>query len=188
MTFPLITRVESTRLTLRPVAAPDLADLLEINGDPQVTRFLPYRTWQSLEDGAAWLLRMEALASSGTGQQLVIVRLADTKVIGTLLLFKHDEASGRVELGYVLARSCWGQGVMQEALQVVCFHAFGSLHLRRIEAEVNPDNLASCRLLSRVGFVHEGTLRQRWVANAVAYDTRIYGYLADDWRRRPGAA
>src|SRR5436853_4508165 len=99
-----VTEVPSQRVTLRPVAAPDLADLLAINGDPQVTRFLPYATWQSAEDAEAWLVRMEALAAAGSGQQLVVVRHADRRVIGTVLLVRYDEGSARRALGYGLGR------------------------------------------------------------------------------------
>lgn len=183
MPLPLITRILSPRLTLRPVVASDIADLLEVNGDPEVTRFLPYPTWKSTQDGAAWLARMEALAATGTGQQLVMARNDDAKVIGALLLFRYEEGSARLELGYVLGRSHWGQGLMREAIAAVCWHAFGSMGIRRMEAEVDPANIASNRLLLRIGFVLEGTLRKRWVAREVAYDTNIYGCLVDDWRR-----
>lgn len=188
MPFPLITHLESARLVLRPVVLKDLADLLKINGDPIVTRFLPYPTWQSLEDGAAWFTRMEALASTGTSQQLVLARKSDSRVIGTALLFKYDEASSRVELGYVLGHSSWGQGFMREALRAICSRVFGSLKLRRIEAEVNPGNIASCRLLASIGFSLEGTLRQRWVTKGIPYDTNIYGCLVEDWQKNAQSA
>ena len=181
MPFPTITRLESPRLALRAIEAADLPDLLEINGDPQVTRLLPYATWQSLADGEAWLARMATLGAAGTGQQLVVVRRVDAKVIGTMLLFKYDPGSSRVELGYVLGRAHWGQGLMREAIVAACSHAFRTLGIRRIEAEVNPANLASCALMEAVGFTHEGTLRKRWVAKGVAYDTHLYGCLVDDW-------
>jgi RimJ/RimL family protein N-acetyltransferase len=181
--FPDIGRIEAARLALRPVDKADLPDLLEMNGDPQVTRFLPYATWQSLDDGVAWLTRMEALGAAGTGRQLVLVRHADAKVLGSLLLFRYDAGSGRVELGYALGRAHWGQGFMREAVEAACTHVFGPLGLRRIEAEVNPANVASNRLLQRVGFALEGTLRERWVANDVAYDTHLYGLLAREWSR-----
>lgn len=184
MPFVTIDKVPSQRLTLRPVAEADLPDLLEINGDPEVTRFLPYATWQSLDDGAAWLRRMQTLGTTGTGQQLVVVRNEDTKVVGTVLLFKFDEGSARVELGYVLGRQYWKQGLMHEALKAVCAHAFTAMEIRRMEAEVNPMNFGSNALLQRVGFSLEGTMRQRWVAKGVAYDTNFYGYLAEDWQAR----
>src|SRR5262245_14537763 len=183
MAFPFISQIVSQRLTLRPVAASDLADLLEVNGDPEVTGFLPYATWQSLADAAGWLTRMEALATAGTGQQLVLVRSADRKILGTLLLFKYEEGSRRLELGYALGRRYWNNGFMREAIRSTCSHLFASLAVRRIEAEVNPANVPSNKLLLRVGFVLEGTLRKRWIAKDVAYDTHMYGYLADDWRR-----
>ena len=181
MPLTAVTRIETSRLAIRPVDAADLPDLLEINGNAEVTRYLPYDTWQSPQDGEAWLARMATLSASGTGQQLVLARREDAKVIGTLLLFRHDEGSRRIELGYVLGRAHWGRGYMREAVVAACGCAFGPLGVRRIEAEVNPENLASCALLVAVGFVLEGTLRRRWVAKGSAHDTHIYGCLADEW-------
>ncbi len=168
------------RLEVREIRGSDLVDLMEVNGDPEVTRFLPYPTWQKAEDALAWLKRMQALRDAGTGLQLVLVRRTDCKVVGTVLLFRFDPGSARLEIGYVLARACWGQGLMREALTATCREAFTQLGIRRIEAEVNPDNAASNKLLGSLGFVREGTLRQRWVGKGVAYDTYIYGLLASE--------
>ena len=176
-------RIDTPRLALVPVTGEHLADLLAMNSDDQVTAFVPYTTWTSLDDGVAWLARVSAHVESGTAEQLVLQRKADGKVVGTLLLFKHDEGSRRIELGYALARPCWGQGYMREAVQAACDHAFSALDLRRIEAEVNPANTASCKLLANAGFQLEGRLRQRWTAKGVTYDTNLYGLLRDDRER-----
>jgi RimJ/RimL family protein N-acetyltransferase len=186
MAFPGIERIDSPRLVIRPVAEADLADLMSVNGDAQVTEFLPYATWQSPADAAAWLARMQALEAAGGGRQFVIEQRADGRVIGALLRFRHEEASRRLELGYVLGRRHWRQGLMREAVVASCTQAFGAAGIRRIEAEVNPANVASCALLASLGFTLEGTLRQRWVAKGAAYDSRFYGCLADDWQRRHG--
>ena len=176
--------VDSPRLSLRPMGGDDLPDLFAVNGDAEVTRYLPYAAWQTPEDGTSWQARMQALAAAGSAVQLVMQLRSDSKVIGTVLLFRWDEASARIELGYVLGRAHWRQGYAREALQAVCGQAFGALGVRRIEAEVQPDNLASNALLRALGFVHEGTLRQRWVAKGWAYDTHIYGCLAPEWWAR----
>ena len=63
-----------------------------------------------------------------------------------------------------------------------------TMAIRRIEAEVNPANLASCALLLAVGFSLEGRLRKRWVSKGAAYDTNFYGCLAEDWLDRHHAA
>jgi [ribosomal protein S5]-alanine N-acetyltransferase len=180
--------VHTSRSVVRAVAEADLADLFEVNGDDEVTKFLPYSTWRTREDAADWLARMRALCAAGSAQQLVIERLADHKVIGTVLVFKHDASSARVELGYVVGRSCWRQGYAREALRAVCQHLFTAAGIRRIEAEVHPDNTASNELLLGLGFTREGLLRKRWVSKGVAYDTRFYGCLAEDWLQRSGAA
>ncbi len=183
MPLPEFSTIRSERLRLRPVATADLPDLLAVNGDDEVTRFLPYASWRGLDDGHAWLARMEALQAEGSGRQLVIERSADGRVLGGVLLFRHDAASARVELGYVLGRAHWRCGYAREALGAVCRTAFAGLGIRRIEAEVNPENTASCRLLRALGFVHEGRLRQRWVGkDGRPYDTDLYGALASEWR------
>jgi len=181
MALPAFEPLSSARTTVREVSASDLPDLMEVNGDPEVTRFLPYATWQSEADGLAWLERMNMLVAAGTARQLVIVRSSDKKVIGTALLFKFDESSNRLELGYALGCAYWRQGYAAEALRAVLSHAFGAMGIRRVEAEVNPSNEASNRLLRLLGFTLEGFLRERWVAKGVTYDVNIYGLLAAEW-------
>lgn len=173
--------IDAPELSLRRVHAGDLPALLAVNGDPEVTRFLPYRPWRDLDDATAWLARMQALHDGGSGAQLVLQRRADAALLGTLLLFRLDADHGRVEIGYVLGRAHWGGGWMRRALLATCAHAFGTLGLRRIEAEVQPANTRSAGLLRRVGFTHEGTARRRWVgSDGVPYDTLLFGLLADD--------
>ena len=178
--------LETERLRVRPLLPADLPDLMVVNGDPEVTRFLPYATWAGHEDAVSWHHRMQALHAAGTGVQLVLQHPADGRVIGTVLLFKFDGPSARVELGYVLGRAHWRRGLMREALTAVIDHAFGTSGVRRIEAEVNPANVASDRLLAVLGFTLEGRARQRWVAQGVAYDTHLHGLLAPEWRQEAG--
>ena len=185
MPLPLITQINAPRLRLRPVAATDLPDLLKVNSDDQVTQFLPYASWTKLEDAQAWLQRMDTLAESGESRQLVIVRNDDAAVMGTVLLFRYEEGSARLEIGYVLGSAHWRQGYAREALAAVLAHAFGPMAIRRIEAQVNTANIASNALLIALGFQHEGLLRQRWVDKGAARDVHFYGCLASEWK--PGS-
>jgi [ribosomal protein S5]-alanine N-acetyltransferase len=155
---------------------------MAVNGDPEVTQLLPYATWAGMPDALSWFNRMQALQTVGSGVQLVVQAQGSGRVVGTVLLFKLDEPSARLELGYVLARASWGQGLKAEALSAVVARCFAIVKLRRVEAEVNPDNVASNKLLAKLGFVLEGRVRQRWVAKGVAYDTNLYGLLVPGWR------
>jgi RimJ/RimL family protein N-acetyltransferase len=180
MPLPDIGLLPAGRTSLRAVQEPDLADLLEVNGDPEATRYLPYEAWRGLEDARAWYQRMSGIVDTGTARQLVVERASDHKVIGAALLFKHDAAAASVELGYVLGRPYWRQGHASEAIGALCDHAFAALGLRRIEAQADVRNVASGALLRRLGFVHEGRRRQCWVTRGEVCDADVYGCLRDD--------
>ncbi|HWH82013.1 MAG TPA: GNAT family N-acetyltransferase [Burkholderiaceae bacterium] len=180
--------IETERLRVRLVEEADLPGLFAVNGDPEVTQYLPYETWRSPADGQAWFERMAGIQVTGNAHQFVVVRKDSGEVIGSCLLFRFDQRSARAELGYVLGRAHWGHGLMREALVALLGCAFGALALRRIEAEIDPRNAASLRLIERLGFAREGLLRQRWVAKGEARDVVIHGLLADEWRSRRAAA
>ena len=174
--------LESARLHIRLATEADLPALLEVNGDDAVTQYLPYASWRGIEDARAWFARMNALQATGGALQYVIIEKRSAQAIGTCLLFRHEETSARAELGYVLGRKHWGQGYMDEALRRLIECAFGELALRRLEAEVDPRNARSARVLTRLGFVQEGLLRERWLTRGVPCSVHAYGLLQREWR------
>lgn len=181
MALHLNEALHSARLRIAPLVETDIADLHAVNGDEAVTRLLPYACWTTPEDGWSWWHRMQALQASGDALQLVLHETAaGDRAIGTCLLFRHDAGSARAELGYALGRAHWGQGLMAEALRCLIAQAFGPLGLRRLEAEVRPDNTASLRLLQALKFQPEGVARQRWVTKGQAHDVLRWGLLASD--------
>jgi RimJ/RimL family protein N-acetyltransferase len=173
--------ITTARLALRLVREEDLPSLLEMNADDAVTRYLPYESWRGMEDAQEWLGRAVARLAAGEAWQFVIVQRASGRVIGSCLLFHFDLPNGRAELGYLLGREHWGAGYMQEAAAALVDFAFGTVGLRRLEAEIDPRNEASARLLERVGFVKEGHLRQRWDSKGEISDSGLYGLLRGDW-------
>lgn len=188
MPLAALQSIESPRTKLRIVEKSDLSALMRVNGSDEVTRFLPYATWKSMADAEAWFERMAVVQASGTALQFVLVEKATQGVVGTCLLFRYDEGSNRAELGYVLGRPHWGAGLMVEALHALVGHAFEGLGIRRLEAEVNPANVASLRVLERLGFTREGLLRQRWVTEGLAYDVAAYGLLRHEYTSPTDAA
>ena len=86
----------------------------------------------------------------------------------------------RCEIGYALGAAHWGRGLAQEALALALEQAFGVLGLNRIEADIDPRNLASVRLVEALGFRREGELRARYHVGGEIQDSLIYGLLASD--------
>lgn len=108
--------IESSRTIVRLVETSDLGALMTVNGDEQVTKFLPYETWKSPADAKSWYARMAGLQATGLALQFVVAARASGAAIGSCLLFRYESASRRAELGYVLGRAYRGQGYMREAL------------------------------------------------------------------------
>ena len=111
-----------------------------------------------------------------------LVRREDDLVIGTCTLAHLDAANRRAELGFALGSNHWGNGYMGEALGALLAFSFDELSLHRLEADVDPRNDASIRLLEKLGFQREGHLRERWLVNGVVADTLFYGLLQREWQ------
>lgn len=173
--------LESARLRLRGFRDDDLADLYAVHSDPQVMRYWSFPAWTELAQAR------ERLANAMGGrdaQRLLCWALAertDDRLVGGVTLFSIDRAQGRAEIGYSLRSDRWGRGLAREAMQLALAHAFGALGLRRVEADIDPRNGASCALAERLGFVREGVLRERWQVAGELQDSAMYGLLARDW-------
>ncbi len=84
----------------------------------------------------------------------------------------------RAEIGYGLRDTAhWGKGYMSEVLPFVLRYGFETLQLHRIEAFIGPENLASLRLVERLGFLKEGHLREHYFKHGRIEDSLVYGLI-----------
>ena len=174
---PSLPVLESDRLNLRAFRDSDIDALYAIYSDPRVMRYWSYPAWTETTQAEAYLQRVRQASVSEGVFPWAVARLDDDVLIGTTTLWHIDVANSRAEIGYALASALWGQGYAQEALRLALTFAFDILQLRRIEADVDPRNVASCRLLERVGFTREGLLRQRWTVGGELQDSAVHGLL-----------
>lgn len=183
LTVPDDLRLTAGRVTLRKVTRADAPAFYAMYTHPEVMRYWgrPMMTDPAEADEHV----SEALADyqAGAALPLAVDRSADGIMIGSCSLFHFHTTSRRAEIGYVLGRPYWGQGLMHEALRTLAAYAFGPLDFNRLEADIDPRNAASARSLERLGFVKEGFLRHRWIVAGEFSDTSLYGLLRDDWRR-----
>jgi len=179
--LPVLT---TERLRLRPLAAEDEAALFEIFSDPEVMRYWSSTPWESRSDAAKYIERIRRHFGTGDLYQWGVARREDDRVIGTGTLAHVDAQNRRAEIGFALRRDHWGRGWMLEATTALVDFAFGELRLHRLEADVDPRNEASLRLLERLGFSREGYMRERWLVGAEVNDTVFLGLLASEWHAR----
>jgi [ribosomal protein S5]-alanine N-acetyltransferase len=179
--------IPTKRLTLRFLSETDLPAVYDIFSHPEVMRYWSYPPWTEPSQAQQWLLSVQEGYHSGTALQLGIERKADLFLVGTCTLFQFHAASRRAEMGYALGRPYWGSGYMHEALQALLRYAFQTLDLNRLEADIDPRNIASAKTLERLGFLKEGHLRERWIVSDEISDTDLYGLLNRDWQEHSRA-
>lgn len=177
--FPVLT---TERLVLREVVDRDAEAVFEMESDPVAMRYWSRPPMLDISEARASVERALLFFPARVGLRWSICRPADDWMLGHLSLFNFSEQSDRADIGYGLARRHWGQGFMHEALTAVVDFAFGPLGLRRLEADIDPRNLASVRALERLGFEREGLLRERWQVGDEISDTVFMGLLAREWR------
>ena len=176
-----IPRLKTERLVLRDLRAADATALFAHRADAEATRYWSTPPWTEMSQAEAHLRKAREPAVETGWLQFGVERRADGALLGTCSLFDHHADSRRAELGYFLGRPYWGQGFAHEAATAMIEHAFGPMNLNRIEADVDPRNVASVRLLERLGFVREGLMRERWIVAGEVSDSLFYGLLATDW-------
>ena len=135
--------------------------------DAEVTRYLMWRPHRDIGETRDYLRHCERGWSSGEELTWMLARAADAPAIGAIGLRPEGH---KASLGYVLARSEWGRGLMPEAGRAVLKTAAARGDLQRIWAVCDAENLASARVLEKIGMTREGTLR-RWIVHPNLDDT-----------------
>lgn len=175
--------LETERLILRNLGTKDLPFVFAHFGDPEVHRHLVDTDPVTTEVEAQEIIDFYADPERLDRNRWVLVEKSSGESIGTAGLHAYDRHNRKIEIGYDLSPAWWGRGFMQEALDVVIEHCFGTLNVHRIEAFVHTDNSRSSRLLERLGFQREGTIRAQYWRNGVWHDHHLYSLLATDARR-----
>jgi RimJ/RimL family protein N-acetyltransferase len=174
----------TARLRLRPFTQDDAAPLFRVFSDEQVVRFWSVGAWTDIAQ-AEKMIEEALLAYREGGLSRYAIALADTdELIGICNLRGFFEQNRRCELGYALGSAHWGHGYAFEALEALLGHAFSALDMNRIEADIDPRNDASARLLERLGFRQEGYMPERWFVHGEYADTAFYGLLRRYWDER----
>ena len=151
--------LRSSQWLLRPMAGSDHAEVFCGLSHPDVTRHygVCFETLEASREQMTWYAE---LVRSGTGIWWSIRSAEEETFLGAIGLNDIEMVHRRGELGFWLLPDHWRKGIMGQVLPLVIDHAFRSIGLHRIQAQVETGNIASARVLQRAGFVQEGTLRE----------------------------
>ena len=174
--------LRTARLRLRPFADSDADALFALHSNTDVLRYWDSPPWSEPARAQQFLERCRQLATMGTGARLAIESLRDHAFLGWCSLTAWSPDHRSASLGYCLGDTAWGHGYMTEASAALLQWAFATLDLNRVQAETDTRNAASVRVLEKLGFVREGTLREDCVVNGEVSDSFVYGLLRREWR------
>ncbi len=108
----------------------------------------------------------------------------DGKIAGNIgIFFKQDVYRKNTEIGYFLAEEWWDKGVMKKVIKAVVDYIFENFDIIRIYAEPFAENVASRKVLEKVGFRLEAVLKNDVIKNGIIQDSCIYSLLKKEFRR-----
>ncbi|WP_415947376.1 GNAT family N-acetyltransferase [Streptomyces sp. KLOTTS4A1] len=178
--------LHTDRLRLRPFTDTDAGQLFKLHSDTRVMRYMDSPPWDDPARAGRFLAKCAEMAEEGTGARVAIERVSDREFEGEFVgwcgLFGWNPDYRSATLGYCLGEAAWGHGYATEAARALLTWGFETLDLNRVQAEADTRNAASGRVLEKVGFVREGTLREDCIVNGDVSDSWVYGLLRREWR------
>lgn len=178
----MITLPLKNSFSLSNVQPSDALAYVEHLNDPiihQTTENIPYPYRK--EQAIHWIQRHTDITNQYGKPHLLAIRNPQKQLIGSIAIGEINDKHPHVaELGYWLACSYWGQGIMTEAVKVFIHYAFTELSLLRLFSRVFEFNLGSRRVLEKNGFKLEGIQRQHVYRDGKFIDDYLYGLLKAD--------
>jgi [ribosomal protein S5]-alanine N-acetyltransferase len=168
--------LETDRLRIRRLVPGDTEDVAAYLADPEVTTYLP--------EGRLTTEQTLAFVTENVGDEwraLALLRRGNDRLIGHML-FHPWFAPRTFEVGWVLDRRFHGNGYASEAAAALLGYGFKDLGLHRIIATCQPENVASYRVMEKIGMRREGWFRKCiHRGDNTWWDELFYALLAEEW-------
>lgn len=170
------------RIELVPYSAEYLPLFVRWRAQAATRRHNPLRDLDL--DALRAMLESEGTASSADplGRRWFV--RVDDAVVGSVAYRGVNTMMGHAEIAYGFCESAHGRGIGTASVRMLVDRVFAETPLRRLFAFVHDENVASCRLLERLGFTREGVLREHYVIEGAPADEVVYGVLRREWEAR----
>jgi RimJ/RimL family protein N-acetyltransferase len=178
--FEKFPELESERLIFKEILLSDSEDLYLIESNDAVVRYMDKHQMESINDSEKYIRSCWELYKTGNGIEWGIIEKSSNSFIGNFGFWRIVKEHCRAEIGYSLNQNYWDKGYMTESLRTMIIYGFNKLRLHSIEANVNPNNINSIKLLEGVGFKKEAYFRENFLFDDKFIDTITYSLLEKD--------
>jgi [ribosomal protein S5]-alanine N-acetyltransferase len=177
ISFP---NLETERCWLRQATQEDAEAVFAIFSDPNVTQFHDLDTFTSLDEASGVIERRAKGFEDGRGIRWGIACKQDNHLIGSCG-FTWNKETNASEIGYELASQFWRQGIMSEVLRTILRYGFEIRGVQFVIAEIMLENIASRRLLEKLGFQSQGILKERGFWKGQYHDLEQFVLMSNEF-------
>ncbi len=175
--FTPFPNLETKRLYLRRIANEDVNEIFALRSDKETMKYVPRPLAKTLEDAMVHISIIDSKIETNEGINWAITIKEEPKLIGIIGHYRIKPEHYRAEIGYMLLPEYHGKGIITEAIKEVVKYGFQVMKLHSIEAIIDPENLASEKVLQKSGFVKEAHLKENEYFDGRFLDTVIYSIL-----------
>ena len=168
------------RLVLRRISTADEDAIFQLRSNKKTMEFLDRPMAKTRQDALLLIQKIETDLSRNDGITWGISLKDQPRLIGTIGFWRIMKENYRAEIGYMIDPSHQGKGLMHEAIVCAIDYGFNLMKLHSIEANVNPKNEASMKILKKNHFIREAYFRENYYFEGKFLDSVIYSLIATD--------
>lgn len=174
--FDTSTTLLTSRFVLKPIVDSDIEFVYQGLSHPEVIKYygISYNSLEGTRDQMVWY---KDLRENQTGIWFAIRSKDNQSPMGSIGISSYNKEFRKAEIGLWLLPEYWSRGIMQEAVPVFCDYCFDQLHLHRLEAQVETENTACKRLMEKLDFEYEGTMKECEIKNDKFISLDLYAKL-----------
>lgn len=171
--------IKTKRLLLRQIVASDIDNIFKGLSHPDTIKYYGVN-FNTLDETETQMKFYADLEKDETGIWFAVCSSDNKTFYGAGGLNSLTKVHRKAEVGFWLLPEFWGQGIMKEAMPLICDYGFEKLGLHRIEGFVESDNINCKNAMAKLDFRHEGTMKDREIKNGKFISLDIYAKIKND--------
>jgi ribosomal-protein-alanine N-acetyltransferase len=175
--FTPFPNLETEYLYLRRVVEKDVNEIFALRSNKETMKYIPKPLVKTKEDARAHIAMIDEKIENNEGINWAISLKNEPKLIGLIGHYRIKPEHFRAEIGYMLLPEYHGKGIITEAIKETVKYGFEIMKLHSIEAVIDPENLASEKVLLKSGFIKEAHFKENEYYEGRFLDSVIYSIL-----------
>jgi len=183
LNFNPFPKIESERLSFRSLHKDDMHEVFRLRSDEEIMKYITRPLAKDLQDAVEHIRTVHEIIERNEGINWAISFQGEPKLIGIIGIYRIKREDHRGEIGYILLPEHHHKGIISEAIHTILTFAFETLHFHSMEAIIDPENIASERVLIKKGFVKEAHIKENVYWDGQYLDTVIYSLLKRNFQK-----